>query len=131
MNHSKKSSIRNFLFFGIVGAVGTVINTGLLYFFTFSLGLFYLLSSALATEIAIVSNFFGNHFFTFKDRKDKIGVGKKFFKFQMISLTTVIGTVLLLWIFTTLFGQGRLLIWNLAAIVIMFVANFTLNSKYT
>lgn len=117
--------------FGIVGAVGTVINTGLLYLLTVYGNVYYLVSSIIATEVAIVSNFLGNYAFTFKDSKDPAPAISKFAKFQLVSLITIIGTVIILWALTTSFGLRYLVVWNVIAILVMFVFNFILNSKFT
>ena len=60
-----KEKVREFLWFGIVGGVGTVINTGILYFLTIYANLYYLVASIFATEVAILSNFFGNNILTY------------------------------------------------------------------
>lgn len=136
-NHTKKllakipKSYQKFFKFGIVGGVGTVINTAVLWLLTSFAGLYYIAAAVIATEVAIISNFFGNHVFTFKGNKDPTPLKKKFTKFQLISITTVIGTVFLLWLMTTLFGIKYLLVWNLVAIFIMFTLNFFLNKKFT
>jgi len=55
--------------FSIVGAIGAGINTGFLWAFTDVAGLFYLYSSAIAIEIAIIMQFLMNDRWTFKERK--------------------------------------------------------------
>lgn len=55
--------------FSIVGAIGAVINTVFLWLFTDVAGLFYLYSSAIAIEIAIILQFLMNDRWTFKEQK--------------------------------------------------------------
>ena len=128
--HRHKEGIHRFLRFGIIGAIGTAINTAALYALTSMAGLHVLLASALATETAIIANFFGNHFFTFKE-KAKDSLGRKFLIFQAISLITIAGTAGILWGLTTTLGEEYLLLLNLVAIGVMFVANYALNNAIT
>ena len=124
-----KGSLKRFIKYGIIGGIGTSLNLGVFYLLT-RLGLYYLIASVIATEIAIVSNFLGNTYFTFSD-KPRAGLGRKFLSFQAISLVTLVGTVGILWLLTSLFGQKFLLLWNLFSILSMFVVNYILNSMYT
>ncbi len=135
-NHNKRPSpallkFRKFFLFGVVGGFGTVLNTVILYGLTHFAGLYYLLAAAIATETAIVSNFFGNHFFTFRNDRDATPLWRRFLSFQAISLVTLVGTLVILYTLTTLFGETYLLLWNLIAILVMFLANFALNRKFT
>ena len=76
----------------------------------------YLIASGIATEIAIVSNFIGNNYFTFKNQNTEEKISRKFMSFQLISLVSLFGTILFLWIFVTLLGKDLLLVWNIFAI---------------
>jgi len=125
------SKIKKLFMFGLVGGFGAIVNTGLLYILTTYAHIFYLISSVIATEVAIISNFVGNHIFTFRDSNNPSPLRKKFLTFQMISITTIVGTVFILWLLTTSLGIKYLLVWNLAAIFIMFLMNFFLNHRYT
>ncbi len=55
--------------FSIVGAIGAGINTFFLWVFTDVAGIFYLYSSAIAIEIAIILQFLMNDRWTFKEQK--------------------------------------------------------------
>ena len=125
-----RGSIFEFLKFGLVGSLGTLINTGLLFLFANVLNASVVISSIIATEVSIISNFFGNHYFTFKEVSSD-SVRKKFLSFQLISLLTIFGTVLILWLLTDAFGRQYLLLWNLIAIGVMFIFNFLLNKIFT
>jgi putative flippase GtrA len=122
---------QKFVKFGLVGGFGTLLNTAILWALHSGVGLHYLLAAAIATEAAIISNFLGNHYFTFKDSTNKQSTWKKFGLFQSISVFTIIGTLAILWALVTLFGEALVLLWNLVAILVMFVANFVLNQKHT
>ena len=127
----KLHASKKIILFGMVGTFGTVLNTALLFIFTFYAGFHYLISSALATEIAIISNFTGNHLLTFNEKLSDTGIYKKFIIFQMISITTIIGTLSILWVLTSSFGIGYLLVWNFFAIFVMFLFNYALNKRFT
>ncbi len=55
--------------FSIVGVIGAGINTGFLWLFTDFAGIFYLYSSLIAIEIAIIMQFLMNDRWTFKEQK--------------------------------------------------------------
>jgi dolichol-phosphate mannosyltransferase len=55
--------------FGVVGAVGTAVNLAVLELFHGQLGWGFTRSSAIATEVAIIGNYFGNELWTFHHRK--------------------------------------------------------------
>jgi len=122
---------RKFIYFGIVGGFGTILNTAILFALTSYAGINYLIASMIATETAIISNFIGNNYITFKDKNKETSIFKKFLSFQMISLIALFGTMFFLWLFVTLFGKNLLLVWNIIAIVIMFVVNYILNVSFT
>jgi dolichol-phosphate mannosyltransferase len=58
-----------FVRFAIVGAVGTLVNLAVLHLLHLELGLGFTRSSAVATEIAIISNYVGNELWTFHHRR--------------------------------------------------------------
>ena len=55
--------------FGVVGAIGTVVNLGVLELLHGQLGYGFTRSSAIATEVAIIGNYLGNELWTFHHRK--------------------------------------------------------------
>ncbi len=58
----------HFVKFAIVGAIGIVVNEGLLILIR-SMGVYYLTAGAVAIEISILSNFVLNDLWTFRDRR--------------------------------------------------------------
>ena len=60
---------KKFLKFCVVGLSGIIINEGLLWTLTDFAGFFYLISSAIAIEASILSNFFLNDIWTFKRQR--------------------------------------------------------------
>ncbi len=126
-----RTEMKRFISFGIIGAVGTIINTAILYGLTTFAGFYYLLASAIAIEAAIISNFLGNHYITFKRSDHNASALKKFYSFQLVSMVTIALSLTILWGLTTTFGLQYLLLLNLATIFIVFIANFLLNRKFT
>jgi dolichol-phosphate mannosyltransferase len=122
---------RQLLLFGLVGANGTLVNTAVLWLLHSVLGLHYLAAAALATECAIVHNFLGNEHLTFAGERPAAGRAHRFGRFQLVSLATLVGTVGLLGLLVHVGGERLVLVWNVAAIGVMFVLNFALNRSLT
>jgi dolichol-phosphate mannosyltransferase len=122
---------RQFLSFGAVGVIGTGVNTGVLFLLHSVGGMHYLPAAALAAETAIISNFIGNDNFTFRHAGNRASAWRRFLSYNLISLTTLAGTLLLLWTQVQLFGTTLVLLWNLIAIGTMFLANFAINRAVT
>lgn len=80
--------------FGAVGATGVIINTTVLYVLSRRLGLPLLLASAIAVELAIVSNFFWNNRWTFACRRRSLA---RFAKFNVASLVGLTVNVTAVW----------------------------------
>ncbi len=116
--------------FALVGSIGVLVNSLILYLLI-TLGMHHIFAAIIATEIAIVSNFFGNHFITFRKNKSNKHAMSRFASFQAISLITLIGTVSLFAFLVHSFGENLLLLWNAAAILAMFLVNFFLNKTFT
>jgi putative flippase GtrA len=83
--------------FGMVGVIGAVVNTVLLYALSRGLGLPLLASSAAAVELAVVSNYILNDRWTFGNRKPSL---RSFAKFNTASLAGLSLNVLTVWALT-------------------------------
>ena len=117
--------------FDMVGASGIFINEGILYLLTERAGLFYLISSVIATQSAILNNFTLNHLWTFKERRgESIGLLNRLGRFELISIAGAAVSIVLLFILTSLFGI-HYLVSNLIAIGIAFTVNFLGNNLWT
>ena len=118
--------------FGLVGASGIVVNTGILYGLTEYLGIYYMISSLFAVETAIITNFILNDTWTF-DGSNKSHMGKRwkrFISFQMISVCGVAINMAVLFALTE-FAGIYYLISNIAGIIIAFIWNFLVNRHVT
>ncbi len=116
--------------FALVGGSGILVNEFFLWFFTEIFGFYYLVSSAIAIELSIISNFVLNNYWTFGDRKKDVGFFRRLIKFNSVSLIGMVFTILILHLLTEYFGIYYL-ISNLIAISIVFVWNYFANKRWT
>lgn len=117
--------------YAIVGLTGVVVNECLLWFFTDIAGLFFLISSVIAIESSIVSNFILNEFWTFTDRSNNHkGIFKRGLKFNTVSLLALVINISTLFILVTFFSIYYLLA-NIMGIILAFAVNYGLNVKWT
>ena len=123
-------SSRTFLKFAAVGAIGVVVNLGV-FTWLLSTGMNKFLASPLAIEASIVSNFFLNNFWTFRQRKTRARKRIKGLKFNAVSLVALgisYGTFVLL---SHLFPDVAPQLHQLIGIVPATAINYFLNSYWT
>lgn len=118
--------------FLIVGVIGAGINTGFLWILTDLAGLYYLFSSVVAIEIAIMMQFMMNDRWTFRDRKttDAGQFIKRIFKSNLWRSGGLAVNVGVLYLFTAYIGVYYLLS-NIFGIVCAFSLNYILESRLT
>ena len=128
---------RRFLKFGIVGASGTAVNLGLLYFAQEHIftavqqpELRLNLSLALAIFFATLNNFFWNRLWTWADRKHHYN-RPMLTQFGQYTLACWLSIVLQAIFTNVLAPYFHYLIANLIAIVLTSVLNFVLNDIWT
>jgi len=127
INKHKKS----FSKYALVGLSGVVINEFFLFFFTEIAGFFFIVSSLIAIEISIISNFTWNEKWTFKDRVDSHRTfPKRLVKFNIVSAVGIILNVSVLYLVTTTFGFYYL-ISNLFGILAAMLWNYLVNFYWT
>lgn len=118
--------------FMLVGASGIFVNEFFLWFLTEVSGLFYLVSSLISIEIAIVSNFILNEFWTFRDMSRKSqknkDISKRFLKYNILNIGGMIINIVGLYFFTSL--GIYYLISNVIAIGIGFLWNYFFSLKW-
>lgn len=112
---------KRFIKFLLVGLSGILINEGFLWILTEFAGLFYLLSSLIAIEFSIISNFILNDIWTFK--KERRGqILKRFFKFNFARIVALIINFGVLLVLTEI-GMNYLLS-NLVGVAIATIATY-------
>lgn len=117
--HSKTVTL---LKFGVVGCTGVVLNTAALYALSRELGLPLAASSAVAVEVAVISNYLLNEHWTFATRTMSV---KRFAKFNAASLGGLGINVMTVWSLAQL-GIFFLLA-NLFGIAAGFASNYALS----
>jgi dolichol-phosphate mannosyltransferase len=114
----------------LVGVSGVLVNLGILYVLKEYVGLWYLVSSAIAIYISMTTNFFLNKAWTFNDTAVKQSTVFMYAKFIGIS---IIGMLIQLG-FNYLFVDKTHLYYLLAALISIVIAsgvNFVLNRHIT
>lgn len=119
-----------FIKFGVVGLSGVFVNLGCYIFLTRKTGFSFALASPLAIELSILSNYFLNDIWTFKNRRVGIPFYRKLFRFHAVA--GVAGLVNYL-TFLTLVQAFHVydILANLAGISIGILINYFLNSVWT
>ena len=113
-----------------VGAIGVLVNLGLLYYLTEFIGLWYFLSYVIAISVSITSNFVFNKFWTFRDSIDAQRTIVMYIKFVGVSLLGMgiqLGSVYV-------FVESLSIYYMLAAVISIGIAggiNFIINRRWT
>jgi len=116
--------------FAVVGISGVVVNMGMLYLLTEYLNILYIISSIIAIEISIISNFFLNDLWTWRDRAKKTFI-ERFMQYHIsVGLTAIMANWLILLILTEFFNIYYM-ISNLIGIAVGTFSNFILNDLWT
>jgi putative flippase GtrA len=122
--HSNAPTLVRFL---VVGASGVVVNTLALYVLYQRANLPLVAASALAVELAIVSNFVWNDRWTFQQTGKSSG---RFVRFNAVSLGGLLVTAATTWTLVQLAGVNYLVA-NLAGIGLATACNFMANVHWT
>lgn len=128
-----KKSIFNarVLKFGIVGATGVIVNMGSLYLLTEYGKIPYFVASIVAIELSILSNFWLNLVWTWKDRSEAGTVWTKLWRYHVgAGLTGFLGNYVILIGLTEWFGVNYL-ISNLVGIGVGTLSNYVVNDVWT
>lgn len=108
--------------FGIVGVISTLLDYGLMVFFTEVCGIFYLLSSTLSYAISLVFNYAASMKYVFRGREDRNKI-KEFLIFTVLCLLGMGINQLILWLIVEQAGIDYRISKILATLVVM-VWNF-------
>jgi dolichol-phosphate mannosyltransferase len=127
---ARRAELQRIVRFACVGGLGLLLNSAVLWALTEHAHLYYLASSVVATEVAIVSNFALNHAWTFASVRGGRSVGERLLKFNAVSVGGLVLTVLLLFVFKQVAGFPYLLA-NLLAIGCSSIWNYGANRRWT
>ncbi len=123
-------SSQTFLKFAAVGATGVIVNLGV-FTWLLSTGMNKFLASPLAIEASIVSNFFLNNFWTFRQRRTRTRKRIKGLKFNAVSLVALGISYATFVLLSHLFPQTAPQIHQLIGILPATAVNYFLNSYWT
>ncbi len=121
------STSGRFARFGIVGALGVVVNNAVLLVAHALIGLPLLLASPVAVEVAIIHNFVWNEHWTFQASQLSL---KRLGKFNLTSLGGLAITSGVMYTLVTYFGF-HYIVANLIGIGVAMVWNFTMSLLWT
>ena len=127
-----KNNILHFrlLKFAVVGLSGVGVNMGMLYILTEYFNILYIISSIIAIEISIITNFVFNDLWTWRDREKK-PFWERLVQYHIsVGLTAILANWLILLILTEFFNIYYL-ISNLIGIAVGTLANFIVNDLWT
>ncbi len=116
--------------FCFVGLSGALVNLGLLYLLTEFVGIYYLVSSIIAIETSIITNFMLNNAWTWRDRRKKGVLLRRFFKFNLVSIGSLVINWSLLYVLTAFSGLYYILS-NIIGIGVAALWNFLVNHYWT
>lgn len=122
--------LATFARFLLVGLSGVFVNMGTLWFLTEVGGLYYMVSSVVAVEVSIVTNFLMNNSWTFRHRSHGVFRLSALAKYNLVCGGGIVGSTTILYLLTTLGGIHYLLA-NLAAISVTALWNFAANTAWT
>ena len=116
----------SFAKFMVVGAVGVIVNEGLLLTLQ-ATGMYLLYASVIAIEVSILSNFFLNDLWTFRDRRSGSMAGR-LVKFNLLMLAGLVVNAAVLDLGVD-YGISAAVA-NLIGIGVAFVVRYALSVKY-
>jgi dolichol-phosphate mannosyltransferase len=124
--------IRRLVKFGLVGSWGFVVNMSILWFLTEMAGLYYLFSSLVAIEIALINNYVLNDLWTWHDR-GKAGrreYFKRMLQYHITASAAMLTNISLLWMLTEVAGIYYLAS-NVFGILCGAALNYFVNDRWT
>jgi len=126
-----KKVLDQFIKFYIIGAIGLVVNLGILFLLTNYLKLFYMISSGIGFAISVTTNYIGNKIWTFRDKNnDRRHVAVQYVNFWLVSAFGGVIQLSLLYLLVEKFGVWYVLAGFISIAVASF-SNFILNKLWT
>lgn len=121
-----------FIKYCLVGASGVIVDEVVFWLLMHFAGLINILAAALSAEVAIITNFTLNNYFTFADRRLP-GVRSflvRLLKFNLVSIIGIGFKLAVFWLLTSIFGTHDLL-FNLCGIAVATLWNYLMNTWWT
>ncbi len=105
--------------FAVVGISGIFVNQAALYAFTDGLGIYYLLSAILASQVSTLTNFLLIEFWVFRSRETRGNMLLRYLAYNAINAATLVVRIPVMYVLTDV-GGVNYLISNLVSIGITF-----------
>jgi dolichol-phosphate mannosyltransferase len=115
--------------FALVGIIGIVVNQVALYALTDGLGIYYIWSAILASQLSTLNNFLLTELWVFRDRDHRSHVLYRYLVFNLLNIATLVIRVPVLFLLTDLFGV-HYLISNLVAIGLTFGVRYVVADNW-
>jgi dolichol-phosphate mannosyltransferase len=117
--------------FCTVGIIGMIVNTTLLWALTEIWGVYYLFSSIVSTESAVLNNFVWNEYWTFHDTYDsrKSGIVERIFKFHISRVGGALLSFFILFLLTEVF-RVHYLVSNIFSVLIIVFYNYYTSKEW-
>lgn len=119
--------ITKFIKYGLVGALGLVVDMGIFYLMNQKLGINYAISNITSSSLAVIHNFILNSYFTFKVTDKKL---QRFVSFYLIALVGMAISTGILALFIDLLKIDSMLS-KLIAVLFVATIQFFFNKKLT
>ncbi len=125
--------LKHLIKFGIVGSSGVLVNIGFFTLLKDVIGVLEEIASPIAIEISIISNFFLNSFWTWRDRKAQ---SRKEHKIRFLKYNSITGITSGLLNYGIFLLMSKVFHWNpylsqLTGIFFGMSLNFVINHKWT
>lgn len=113
--------------YGLIGGFAVVIDVGLFWLLDATTTIPVVANNAVSIFAAMIYSFLMNAFFNFRTRT---GLLKRFLSFGVVTGIGFLVSSLMLWIMSEIIGLNSVLVKNLT-LPVVFIVQFTLNSKFT
>jgi dolichol-phosphate mannosyltransferase len=122
------TELKRVIKFGIVGAIGFIVNFTALEVFYKGFNIPPHIAAAMGAELAIISNFIFNNVWTFKERKitKSTRLIQKFIQFNLASLGAIAIQYIGVWLGTQIAGEAYYQIYFVASVGVSTVVNFVI-----
>jgi len=114
-----KKIVHQFIKFGVVGIIASIIDFGLLAIFTEFLGIHYLVSAAISFIVATIFNYVASMKFVFESRYEKERKHQELFIFVILSLVGLGLNQVLMWFFVEITVLHYIIAKVLATVLVM------------
>ena len=122
--------LEEFMKFAVVGGSGVIVNMGCFFLLTRCAELDIKVASPIAIEVSILTNFFLNNLWTFRNRMTHVPFWSRMLRYHLVTGLAGIVNYITLLLLANVFGIPDLVA-NLIGILLGTLINFFLNSLWT